>query len=62
MSVKTDKLKLDFTKLSEEEKAEVINFINDYQRGTQTYKTNLSESLKRSLGPMDAGKCACCGK
>lgn len=62
MSAKTEKFKYEFTKLSDTEKTELIKFINEYQAGTTFYKANLSESLRKSLGPTDASKCGCCGK
>lgn len=62
MSAKTDKFKLEFTKLTEIEKKELIKFINDYEAGSTIQKGNLSESLRKSLGPTDASKCGCCGK
>ncbi len=62
MSAKTEKFKYEFTKLSETEKAELIKFINDYQNGSTFHKANLSEYLRKSLGPTDASKCGCCGK
>ena len=62
MSAKTEKFKYEFTKLSDAEKAELVKFINEYQAGTTFYKTNLSESLRKSLGPTDASKCGCCGR
>lgn len=57
-----DKFKLEFTILTDIEKAELIKFINEYQGSSTLQKGNLNESLKRSLGPMDSGKCGCCGK
>ena len=62
MSAKTDKFKLEFTKLTDAEKEDFIRFINEYQRGTYQQKVTFSESLKRSLGPTDSAKCGCCGK
>nr|WP_315200593.1 hypothetical protein [uncultured Flavobacterium sp.] len=62
MSAKTDKFKFEFTKLSDVEKTDLIKFINEYQNGSTLQKGNLNESLRKSLGPTDAGKCGCCGK
>lgn len=62
MSAKTDKFKLEFTKLTDIEKADLIKFINEYEGGSTLQKGNLSESLRKSLGPTDSGKCGCCGK
>ena len=62
MSAKTDKFKLEFTKLTDTEKDDFIKFINDYQRGTYLQKGIITDSLKRSLGPTDSVKCGCCGK
>jgi hypothetical protein len=62
MSAKTDKFKLEFTKLTEVEKVELIKFINDYQSSNTVQKSYVTESLKRSLGPTDSAQCGCCGR
>lgn len=62
MSVKTDKLKLEFTKLTDAERRDFIAFIADYERSSTIQKGSLNEALKRSLGPTDSAKCACCGR
>jgi len=62
MSTKTEKLKYEFTKLLDTEKAELTKFIMEYQTSTNLQKANLNESLRKSLGPTDAAKCGCCGK
>lgn len=62
MSVKTDKFKLEFTKLSATEKNELIRFIAEYQDSSNVIQENLSANLRKSLGPTDAAKCGCCGR
>ena len=62
MSAKTDKFKLEYTKLTDAEKSELLRFISDYQNGSEFQKGSLSEALRKSLGPTDSAKCGCCGK
>jgi DNA integrity scanning protein DisA with diadenylate cyclase activity len=62
MSVKTTKLKISYTELTASEKEELKIFIRDYDKKYTFEKHSATESLKKSLGPIDRVKCSCCGK
>jgi hypothetical protein len=62
MSAKTDKLKLEYTKLTDAERSEILRFIQQFENSSLIQKGSLSETLSKSLGPTDANKCSCCGK
>lgn len=62
MSAKTDKFKLEYTKLTDSEKQELVRFIAEYQSANTFQKAILGETLSKSLGPTDSAKCGCCGK
>lgn len=62
MSNKTDRLKLEFFKLSDYEKSELINFINQHRNSGYQEQEILKEKIRSSLGPTDSAQCGCCGK
>lgn len=66
MSVKSDKVKSGYTELSDAERQDVINFINEYEKSGSLGKVNLSkrarETFSKSLGPTGSNNCPCCGK
>lgn len=62
MSVKTDKLKLEYTKLTDAERRDFVVFITEYETGNTIQKGRIGDTLNKSLGPTDSAKCACCGR
>jgi len=66
MSVKSDKVKSGYAELTEAEKAEVREFIRQYDNSIGASRDRLLESTTRtfnkSLGPKDSHSCPCCGK
>jgi intein/homing endonuclease len=62
MNIKLTKLKIAYTELTEAEKEDLKTFIREYDGKYIFEKSLATESLKRSLGPIDSAECVCCGK
>lgn len=66
MSVKSDKVKIDYLELTDSERQEVFKFITEYEKASYLGKGSLSESARetfsKSLGPTGNNTCPRCGR
>lgn len=66
MSKASDRVVSGFIQLTPQDRQDAITEINRYINAQERDKQQLEESLAKragiDLGPMDSGKCPCCGK
>lgn len=62
MKEKITKIKIAYSQLDWEERKEIRDFIEDFEKKEYSEKIDLNESLKRSLGPINSDVCPFCGK
>ncbi|WP_433780483.1 hypothetical protein [Flavobacterium anhuiense] len=62
MDEKVKRLLKVYTELDYNQRKEVREYIENYEKKDLSEKRNISESLNKSLGPLMTNVCAYCGK
>jgi len=66
MSKQSDQVITGYVRLSVSERNAVVQEINKINQAAETERKALEESIAKRgglpLGPLDSGKCACCGR
>ena len=65
MSKQSDQVIAGYIQLSPTDRTAVVEAINKYNRGVERERKELEESIAKrgvDLGPIDSGKCVCCGR
>jgi hypothetical protein len=62
MKEKVELVKIAYSDLSWEERKEIRDFIENFEKKEYSEKRVINEQLRKSLGPINSGKCDWCGK
>ena len=62
MKEKVEQVKIAYSDLSWDERKEIRDFIENFEKKEYSEKRVINEQLRKSLGPINSGKCEWCGK
>lgn len=61
MNSKVEKVKAGYSSLEYDERKEIREFIEEFEKKEYKEKRWINEDLKKSLGPISSAGCPCCG-
>ena len=62
MNEKLISVKIGYSDLDWDERKEIRDFIEEFERKEYSDKRELNEGLRKSLGPINSATCPVCGK
>ncbi len=62
MNKKVTSIKIAYSDLGSDERKEIRDFIEEFEKKEYSDRRILNESLRKSLGPINSATCPVCGK